>query len=71
MEPLLTLGGQHRTAQRRKSAALTPFKALYPFTARNVEELSFDADDVIEVKRQSILLHFIFGINLFCVLLSG
>ncbi|XP_056873160.1 intersectin-2-like isoform X3 [Takifugu flavidus] len=41
--------GQHRTAQCRKSAALTQFKALYPFTARNVEELSFDADDVIEV----------------------
>uniref|UniRef100_A0A674N4C8 Intersectin 2b n=1 Tax=Takifugu rubripes TaxID=31033 RepID=A0A674N4C8_TAKRU len=32
-----------------QSAALTQFKALYPFTARNVEELSFDADDVIEV----------------------
>uniref|UniRef100_H2TIP0 Intersectin 2b n=1 Tax=Takifugu rubripes TaxID=31033 RepID=H2TIP0_TAKRU len=38
-----------KTAQCRKSAALTQFKALYPFTARNVEELSFDADDVIEV----------------------
>lgn len=65
MEPLPTPGGQHRTAQRRKSAALTPFKALYPFTARNVEELSFDADDVIEVKKHSILLPFLFDINVF------
>lgn len=71
MEPLLTPGGQHRTAQCRKSAALTQFKALYPFTARNVEELSFDADDVIEVKKHSILLPFIFGVNVFFVLLTG
>ncbi|TSO67474.1 Intersectin-2 [Bagarius yarrelli] len=33
----------------RKSAALTRFKALYPFTARNDEELSFEAGDIIEV----------------------
>lgn len=37
--------------QHRKSAALTSFKALYPFSARNAEELSFEADDVIEVRR--------------------
>uniref|UniRef100_A0A3B4T6Q1 Intersectin 2b n=1 Tax=Seriola dumerili TaxID=41447 RepID=A0A3B4T6Q1_SERDU len=36
-------------AEREKSAALTSFKALYPFTARNNEELSFNADDIIEV----------------------
>ncbi|XP_057199114.1 intersectin-2b isoform X1 [Triplophysa rosa] len=38
------LGTQHR-----RSAALTTFKALYPFTARNDEELSFETDDLIEV----------------------
>uniref|UniRef100_A0A3Q3VLR6 SH3 domain-containing protein n=1 Tax=Mola mola TaxID=94237 RepID=A0A3Q3VLR6_MOLML len=27
----------------------TSFKALYPFTARNGEELSFSADDIIDV----------------------
>ncbi|KAM7423893.1 hypothetical protein PAMA_000317 [Pampus argenteus] len=42
-------GGQPRATQHRKSAALTSFKALYPFTARNNEELSFNADDIIEV----------------------
>ncbi|XP_069549849.1 intersectin-2b isoform X1 [Brachyistius frenatus] len=42
-------GGQPRATQHRKSAALTSFKALYPFTARNNEELSFGSDDIIEV----------------------
>ncbi|XP_031586760.2 intersectin-2b isoform X1 [Oreochromis aureus] len=42
-------GGQPRAKQHRKSASLTSFKALYPFTARNNEELSLEADDVIEV----------------------
>uniref|UniRef100_A0A674BH63 Intersectin 2b n=1 Tax=Salmo trutta TaxID=8032 RepID=A0A674BH63_SALTR len=35
--------------KRRKSAALTSFRALYPFTARNQDELSFEADELIEV----------------------
>uniref|UniRef100_A0A673IC34 Intersectin-2-like n=1 Tax=Sinocyclocheilus rhinocerous TaxID=307959 RepID=A0A673IC34_9TELE len=35
--------------QHRRSAALTTFKALYPFTARNDDELSFESDDLIEV----------------------
>uniref|UniRef100_I3KKC9 Intersectin 2b n=1 Tax=Oreochromis niloticus TaxID=8128 RepID=I3KKC9_ORENI len=38
-----------RLEEHRKSASLTSFKALYPFTARNNEELSLEADDVIEV----------------------
>nr|XP_057945813.1 intersectin-2b isoform X1 [Doryrhamphus excisus] len=42
-------GRQPRASQHRKSASLTPFKALYPFTARNHEELTFNADDIIEV----------------------
>uniref|UniRef100_A0A669EBH7 Intersectin 2b n=1 Tax=Oreochromis niloticus TaxID=8128 RepID=A0A669EBH7_ORENI len=40
---------KYRAKQHRKSASLTSFKALYPFTARNNEELSLEADDVIEV----------------------
>ncbi|XP_063737291.1 intersectin-2b isoform X2 [Eleginops maclovinus] len=42
-------GGQPRATHHRKSAALTSFKALYPFTARNNEELNFNAEDIIEV----------------------
>ncbi|XP_071368727.1 intersectin-2b [Centroberyx affinis] len=42
-------GLQPKATHHRKSAALTSFKALYPFTARNQDELSFGADDVIEV----------------------
>uniref|UniRef100_A0A8C7FEK9 Intersectin 2 n=1 Tax=Oncorhynchus kisutch TaxID=8019 RepID=A0A8C7FEK9_ONCKI len=34
--------------EHRKSAMLTSFRALYPFTARNLEELSFEADEVDE-----------------------
>ncbi|XP_032375658.1 intersectin-2b [Etheostoma spectabile] len=43
-------GGQPRATEHRKSAALTSFKALYPFTARNNEELNISADDIIEVR---------------------
>ncbi|XP_028329263.1 intersectin-2b isoform X2 [Gouania willdenowi] len=42
-------GGQLRNRQRRKSAALSSFKALYAFTARNNEELSFNEEDIVEV----------------------
>uniref|UniRef100_A0A8C7FCW1 Intersectin 2 n=1 Tax=Oncorhynchus kisutch TaxID=8019 RepID=A0A8C7FCW1_ONCKI len=35
--------------RQEESAMLTSFRALYPFTARNLEELSFEADEVIEV----------------------
>ncbi|KAJ7990976.1 hypothetical protein DPEC_G00292450 [Dallia pectoralis] len=42
-------GLQPQAMEHRKSAALTSFRALYPFTARNQEELTFQADDLIEV----------------------
>ncbi|XP_064809278.1 intersectin-2-like isoform X2 [Oncorhynchus masou masou] len=42
-------GLKPQATEHRKSAMLTSFRALYPFTARNLEELSFEADEVIEV----------------------
>ncbi|XP_014051926.1 intersectin-2 isoform X1 [Salmo salar] len=42
-------GLQPQAMEHRKSAALTSFRALYPFTARNQDELSFEADELIEV----------------------
>uniref|UniRef100_A0A6Q2X5N2 Intersectin 2b n=1 Tax=Esox lucius TaxID=8010 RepID=A0A6Q2X5N2_ESOLU len=48
--PNVNLGGiQPQATEHRKSAALTSFRALYPFTARNQDELSFEADELIEV----------------------
>jgi len=50
MNVLVILGSKHPLGtQHRRSAALTTFKALYPFTARNDDELSFESDDLIEV----------------------
>uniref|UniRef100_A0A7N8YIZ9 Intersectin 2b n=1 Tax=Mastacembelus armatus TaxID=205130 RepID=A0A7N8YIZ9_9TELE len=40
---------RERQALIQASATLTSFKALYPFTARNNEELSFNEEDLIEV----------------------
>uniref|UniRef100_A0A3B3RLK1 Intersectin 2 n=1 Tax=Paramormyrops kingsleyae TaxID=1676925 RepID=A0A3B3RLK1_9TELE len=37
----------------RKSASLTTYRALYPFTARNADELTFDADSLIEVDEKT------------------
>uniref|UniRef100_A0A673C9E6 Intersectin 2b n=1 Tax=Sphaeramia orbicularis TaxID=375764 RepID=A0A673C9E6_9TELE len=45
----LLLESFFKATHHRKSAALTSFKALYPFNARNHEELSFNAEDIIEV----------------------
>ncbi|XP_042181126.1 intersectin-2b [Oncorhynchus tshawytscha] len=42
-------GLKPQATEHRKSAMLTSFRALYPFTARNLEELSFETDEVIEV----------------------
>uniref|UniRef100_A0AAZ3Q120 Intersectin 2b n=1 Tax=Oncorhynchus tshawytscha TaxID=74940 RepID=A0AAZ3Q120_ONCTS len=42
-------GCLRQSLKHRKSAMLTSFRALYPFTARNLEELSFETDEVIEV----------------------
>ncbi|CDR18400.1 unnamed protein product, partial [Oncorhynchus mykiss] len=42
-------GLKPQATEHRKSAMLTSFRALYPFTARNLEELSFEADEVVEV----------------------
>ena len=57
----VTGGLQPRASQHRKSAALTSFRALYPFTARNQDELSFDADDVIEVRKSESPLYRLSG----------
>uniref|UniRef100_A0A8C8FYF4 Intersectin-2-like n=1 Tax=Oncorhynchus tshawytscha TaxID=74940 RepID=A0A8C8FYF4_ONCTS len=40
---------KRKRQEEAKSAALTSFRALYPFTARNQDELSFEADELIEV----------------------
>uniref|UniRef100_A0A673IC21 Intersectin-2-like n=1 Tax=Sinocyclocheilus rhinocerous TaxID=307959 RepID=A0A673IC21_9TELE len=51
IESILVISGSRHPlgTQHRRSAALTTFKALYPFTARNDDELSFESDDLIEV----------------------
>uniref|UniRef100_A0A673C9U7 Intersectin 2b n=1 Tax=Sphaeramia orbicularis TaxID=375764 RepID=A0A673C9U7_9TELE len=40
---------QRYSTSTQTLSALTSFKALYPFNARNHEELSFNAEDIIEV----------------------
>ncbi|XP_075717098.1 intersectin-2 isoform X3 [Rhinoderma darwinii] len=60
-DKLRTFGGRHGsidkgregpavgTAERRKSSVFVNYTALYPFEARNADELSFDGGDVIQV----------------------
>uniref|UniRef100_A0A8C7KKG6 Intersectin 2b n=1 Tax=Oncorhynchus kisutch TaxID=8019 RepID=A0A8C7KKG6_ONCKI len=48
-EALRPSAGKTNIHDKLKSAALTSFRALYPFTARNQDELSFEADELIEV----------------------
>ena len=51
-------GLKPQATEHRKSAMLTSFRALYPFTARNLEELSFEADEVIEVRTIQMTIYF-------------
>lgn len=51
-------GRQPLGTSHRKSAALTKFKALYPFSARNEEELSFETGDTIEVLPETFFFFF-------------
>ncbi|KAM4692947.1 intersectin-2 [Discoglossus pictus] len=41
------------TTERRKSSAFFNYTALYPFEARNADELSFNAGDVIQVDEKN------------------
>ncbi|XP_043919490.1 intersectin-2 [Protopterus annectens] len=47
-------GGKTGNSGLRKSMALVAFKALYPFEARNEEELSFHVGDIIQVDEGSV-----------------
>ncbi|XP_069742821.1 intersectin-2-like isoform X2 [Narcine bancroftii] len=40
---------KNKTSMHRKSAVLTNYRALYPFEARNNDELGFQTGDIIEV----------------------
>lgn len=49
VEPQERGGGQHPVLNAKRLLPLTSCRALYPFTARNADELSLDADCFIEV----------------------
>ncbi len=57
IESILVISGSRHPlgTHHRRSAALTTFKALYPFNARNDDELSFESDDLIEVSLRANL----------------
>ncbi|XP_069584262.1 intersectin-2 isoform X1 [Ranitomeya imitator] len=46
--------GREGNAESRKSAAFENYTALYPFEARNADELSFNAGDTIQVDENNI-----------------
>ncbi|XP_039981533.1 intersectin-2a isoform X2 [Xiphias gladius] len=47
-------GGQHPVSVPQRSFKLTMYRALYSFVARNADELSIDADCLIEVDEQTV-----------------
>ncbi|XP_076611810.1 intersectin-2a isoform X2 [Chaetodon auriga] len=47
-------GGQRSASVAQRSSKLTTYRALYSFVARNADELSVDADCLIEVDEQTV-----------------
>ncbi|XP_071225400.1 intersectin-2-like isoform X2 [Salvelinus alpinus] len=54
VEPQERGGGQHPVLNAERLLILTSCRALYPFTARNADELSLDADCFIEVDDEMV-----------------
>ncbi|XP_024000762.1 intersectin-2, partial [Salvelinus sp. IW2-2015] len=54
VEPQERGGGQHPVLNAERLLTLTSCRALYPFTARNADELSLDADCFIEVDDEMV-----------------
>ncbi|XP_067097402.1 intersectin-2a isoform X2 [Osmerus mordax] len=49
----LETGGAHPLMSAQRSSTLVTYRALYPFPARNADELSLEADCLIEVDQQT------------------
>ncbi|XP_078503832.1 intersectin-2 isoform X6 [Lissotriton helveticus] len=47
-------GNYSGTSQKRKSLAFVNYTALYPFEARNSDELGFNAGDIIQVDEKTV-----------------
>ncbi|XP_055729472.1 intersectin-2-like [Salvelinus fontinalis] len=54
VEPQERGGGQHPVLNAERLLTLTSCRALYPFTARNADELSLDADCFVEVDDEMV-----------------
>uniref|UniRef100_A0A4W5JYT4 SH3 domain-containing protein n=1 Tax=Hucho hucho TaxID=62062 RepID=A0A4W5JYT4_9TELE len=54
VEPQERGGGQHPVLNAERLLTLTSCRALYPFAARNADELSLDADCFIEVDDEMV-----------------